>query len=231
MTAPATPPEPRRPVGFRLCVITDGLGDGPRLLSTVESALRHAPAGAVAVQLRERTLSGAALYTLAQQLRTLTTQYGAALLINDRLDIALLVGADGVHLPAHGLPPRVARRTSQRAGAELLLSVACHSPDDAHDAVASGADLITFGPVWPTPSKPDVPLPPGQLRVYPVGVPTLAQVTAVTPIPVFALGGVDDAARAAQCAQAGARVACIRAVLSAPDPAAATHSLLTALKR
>ncbi|MFT3754952.1 MAG: thiamine phosphate synthase [Pseudoxanthomonas sp.] len=235
LNAPAprqgTAPAARLPVRFQLCVISDGRGDAARLLTTLEAALRAAPPGAVAVQLRERTLSGAALLALAERLRVLTTRYGAALLINDRLDIALLVGADGVHLPGHGLPPQAARFTATTAGARLLVSVACHSLDEAHRAVADGADLITFGPIWPTPSKPEVALASGQLRVHPVGVPTLAQVTAAMPVPVFALGGVDDAARAAQCALVGARVAGIRAVLSAPDPAAAVHSLLAALQR
>ena len=214
---------------FHLCVITDGLGDGPRLLAVLESALQAAPDGAVAVQLRERMLPGAALYALAERLRALTAKYGAALLINDRLDVALAVGADGVHLPTHGLPPEAARRTAEVAGARLLVSVASHSLTAAQQAVSGGADLITFGPIWPTPSKPDLPLPPGQVRVHPAGVQTLAQVTAAVPIPVFALGGVDNPGRATECARAGARIACIRAVLSAADPAAAVRSLLTAL--
>ena len=203
----------------------------PRLLALLTAALTAAPPGALAIQLRERSLSGAALYSLADRLRALTTKYAAALLINDRLDVALAVGADGVHLPTHGLPPPAARHAAERAGAHLLVSVACHSPAAAQKAAADGADLITFGPVWPTPSKPDIPLPPGQLRVHPVGIPALAALTAVLPIPVFALGGIDHPTRATECAHAGARIACIRAVLGAPDPATATRALLTALQR
>ena len=222
------PPDSGR-VRFRLWVVTDGRGDGPRLLATLAAALKSAPAGAVAIQLRERAVSGAALYALAKSLRALTTQYAAALLVNDRLDVALAVGADGVHLPAHGLSPAAARRVAEKAGADFLVSAACHSLAAAQQAAAGGADLITFGPIWPTPSKPDIPLSPGQLRVYPAGVPGLVQVTAAVAIPVFALGGIDDPGRATECARAGARVACIRAVLSAADPAAATRALLNAL--
>ncbi len=226
MPCAVTPALPPGRVRFQLCVITDGVGDGPRLLTRVEAALRGAPEGALAIQLRERTLPGAALYELAARLRTLTTKYAAALLINDRLDVALAVGADGVHLPAHGLPPAAARRIIPDAA--FLVSVACHSLAEAQQAAAHGADLITLGPIWPTPSKPDIPLLPGQVRVQPTGVPALAQVAAALAIPVFALGGVDDVHRATECAQAGARIACIRAVLSAADPAAAVRSLLTA---
>jgi len=215
-------------VPFRLCVITDGQGDGPRLLELLAAALAAAPVGALAVQLRERTLSGAALYALAVRLRELTTAHGAALLINDRLDVALAVGADGVHLPTHGLLPAAARHASAVAGIPLLVSAACHDLGEAEQAVAGGADLITFGPIWPTPSKPAGPLRPGQVRVSPVGVSGLAQVTARLPVPVFALGGIDDAARAAECLHVGARLACIRAVLAAADPAAATRALLAA---
>jgi thiamine-phosphate pyrophosphorylase len=211
-------------VPFRLCVITDGSGDGPRLLAKLAAALAAAPAGALAVQLREPALSGAALYALAEQLRELTAAHGAALLLNDRLDVALAVGADGVHLPTHGLSLPAARRAC--AGTPLLLSAACHSLGEAQQAVAGGADLITLGPIWPTPSKPAGPLLPGQERVQPLGLAGLAQVVARVAVPVFALGGIDDAARAAQCTGAGARLACLRAVLSAADPAAATRALL-----
>lgn len=230
---PERPPgaRERERVPFRLCIITDGQGDAPRLLAILGAALPAAAPGAVAVQLRERALSGTALYTLAEQLRALTAACGAALLINDRLDVALAAGADGVHLPTHGLPVGAARRAMVAVGARLLVSAACHSLPEAQMAVTGGADLITFGPVWPTPSKPAGPLRPGQSRVHPVGVEELGRLTAAVPVPVFALGGIDDQARAAACGQVGARLACIRAVLSAADPAAAIRALLAGTER
>lgn len=224
-----TPPAERARSGrvsFRLCIITDGQGDSERLLSLLTRALAEAPPGAVAVQLRERALSGSALFALSERLRGLTAAAGAALLINDRLDVALAVGADGVHLPSHGLPVQSARRALEAARSRLLMSAACHSLPEAQMAVASGAELVTFGPIWPTPSKPEGPLLPGQGRVQPAGVAALSQVVAALPVPVFALGGIDDEARAAACVAAGARVACIRLVLSASDPAAVVRGLL-----
>lgn len=230
---PERPPGAREPeqVPFRLCIITDGQGDAPRLLAILRAALPAAAPGSVAVQLRERGLAGAALYSLAEQLRALTATHGAALIINDRLDVALAVGADGVHLPTHGLPVGAARRAMAAVGARLLVSAACHSLPEAQMAVTGGADLITFGPVWPTPSKPAGPLRPGESPVQPVGVEALGRLIAAVTVPVFALGGIDDPARAAACVQAGARLACIRAVLSAADPAAATRALLACTGR
>lgn len=226
---PPAPPlsraQPGR-VSFRLWLITDGQGDSGRLVSLLGQALAEVPSGAVAVQLRERGLSGSALYALSERLRALTAAAGTALFINDRLDVALAVGADGVHLPSHGLPVQSARRALAAAGSRLLLSAACHSLPEAQMAVAGGAELVTFGPIWATPSKPEGPLLPGQTRVQPAGVAVLAQVAAALPVPVFALGGIDDETRAAQCVAAGARVACIRLVLSASDPAAALRGLL-----
>lgn len=228
-TEPA-PPEPRARssrVSFRLCIITDGQGDSERLSSLLARALAEVPPGAVAVQLRERALSGSALFALGERLRGLTAAAGAALLINDRLDVALAVGADGVHLPSPGLPVQSARRALEATGSRLLISAASHSLPEAQMAVASGAELVTFGPIWPTPSKPDGPLLPGQERVQPAGVAALAQVAAALPVPVFALGGIDDEGRAAACVAAGARLACIRLVLSASDPAAVLRGLLS----
>jgi thiamine-phosphate pyrophosphorylase len=230
---PAPAPAPREPgrVRFRLCLITDGQGDARRLLEILGAALPAGPPGALAVQLRERTLPGAALYALAEQLRALTAACGAALLINDRLDVALAVGADGVHLPTHGLPVGAARRAVAAVGAPLLLSAACHSLPEAQMAVTAGADLITYGPIWPTPSKPAGPLPPDAERLHPVGVEALRALTAAVAVPVFALGGIEDEARAAACVDAGARLAGIRVVLGAADPAAATRALLACTDR
>ena len=97
------------PVDFTLYLITDRhqVPAGRTLADTVESALRG---GAQGVQLRENDLSAAALFPLAMELRTITHRYGAKLLINDRIDVALAVAADGVHLGGHSLPTAVARR-------------------------------------------------------------------------------------------------------------------------
>lgn len=238
-TAPAIDPpsdeERARSAGrvrFSLMLITDGVGEpagaagAPPLDERIARALAAAPPGSVALQLRNRRAGGRELAILAQRLRALTTRYGAALFVNDRLDVARAVGADGVHLPSSGLPVNAARRA---AGEALRISAAAHSIPEARMAALGGADLVTFGPVWPTPSKPEeAVLAPGQQRVRPCGVGLLAAAVRSLPVPVFALGGIDGPERAAECAAVGARAACLRGVLGAADPGRAVRDFLAA---
>lgn len=220
-------------VRFSLMLITDGVGDpvgeagAPPLDERIARALAAAPPGSVALQLRNRRVGGRDLAVLAQRLRELTARYGAALFVNDRLDVARAVGADGVHLPSSGLPVNAARRA---AGEALRISAAAHSIPEARMATLGGADLVTFGPVWPTPSKPKgAVLAPGQQPVRPGGVGLLAAAVRLLPVPVFALGGIDGPVRAAECAAVGARVACLRGVLGAADPGRAVRDFLDAV--
>jgi thiamine-phosphate pyrophosphorylase len=198
-----------------LYLITDRrqLPAGRTLLDTIEAALS---AGVRMVQLREKDLPARELFTLAQQLRQVSRRYGALLLINDRIDVALAVEADGVHLGGQSLPVAVAR---QLLGPQRLLGVSTHFRTEIDAAAAAGADFVTFGPVYATPSK----------AAYgpPQGVEKLRAACAGAPLPVFALGGI-DAARCPEVLAAGATgVACIAAVLGARDPAIAVRALLT----
>ena len=204
-------------VDFDLYLITDrrSLPAGRDLLATVRLALRG---GVRAVQLREKDLSAAELYPLALELRELTREFSARLLINDRVDLALAVNADGVHLGHHSLPIAVAR---QLLGNQRLIGVSTHHPDEVKAAATSGADFVTFGPVYATPSK----LPYG----LPVGLEPLAAACAAVALPVFALGGV-TAARLPELRAAGCRhVALIGAILQAGDPETAAQDLLRGL--
>ncbi len=215
--APARAPEGSRAVDFRLYLVTDRTATGGRPLAAVVEACLGAGLGAV--QLREKDLPAGELYRLAEELRRLTARHGARLLVNDRLDVALAVGADGVHLPGAGLPPEAARRILGPAG---LVAVSTHRLDEARAAARGGADFVVFGPVYETPSK----------RPYgpPQGLEALAEVARGVPIPVFAIGGI-SADRVAEVRRAGAEgVAVIRALLAAPDPAAATGDLLRACR-
>jgi thiamine-phosphate pyrophosphorylase len=193
----------------RLVLVTDRHATGARELATVvEAAL---DAGVPAVQLREKELSGRELLALADRLRTATARRGALLFVNDRLDVAIAVGADGVHLGGGSMPVSVARRL---LGAAALIGISTHAPGEE----TAGADFAFFGPVWPTPSKTGAQ---GEAR--------LTEAVRASRIPVLAIGGVtDDRARAA-CAAGAAGVAVIRAILAAPDPAAAARTLLAAL--
>ncbi len=186
-------------------LITDrGQCAGRELLQVVEDALSG---GVRAVQLREKSLSAKEYFDLARKLRVLTARYRARLMINDRVDIALAVGADGVHLPESGLPATTARKL---LGSGSLICVSCHSLEAAQAAEFDGADFVTFGPVYPTLSK----------AAYgaPVGVKSLVEATRSLAIPVFALGGITRDRIPELSASGIRRIACISALLAAPSP-------------
>jgi len=204
-------------VDFTLYLISDrnALPPGHTLVEAIEAALRG---GVRAVQLREKDLAAAELLPLARQVRELTARYGAKLLINDRIDVAQAVDADGVHLGGHSLPAAVARRL---LGPDRLIGVSTHDHEQIDAAVAGGADFITFGPVWTTLSK----TLPGE----PVGLAALAEACRHSPRPVFALGGVTPAG-IPQLRSAGCRhVACIGGILQQDDPSLASATFLRAL--
>jgi len=183
------------------------------LPARLDLALAGLPPGLVAVHLREKDLGGAALLELARRLLSVVRHHGQRLLVNDRADIALAAGADGVHLPSSGLPPEAALGL---LGPDSLVGVSCHSADDVRRARDGGASFATFGPVWDTPSK----------RRYgaPVGLPALAEGMTLG-LPLVALGGITpENSRLARDAGA-AGVAVIRAWLEGPDPAAVVRRL------
>lgn len=141
----------------------------------VERALK---AGVKAFQLREKDLTARELYFLAKKLREITRRCDALLFINDRVDIALAVEADGVHLPQKGLPAHIVRKTWKD---RFLISVSTHSLKEAED-VAEWVDFITFGPIFYTPSKAQY----GE----PLGVENLKKVKETIKCKVFAIGGI-----------------------------------------
>jgi thiamine-phosphate pyrophosphorylase len=203
-------------VDFSLYLITDRNGCNDRDLgSAVEEALMG---GVKAIQLREKDLSGRELFTLASKLRAITARCHARLIINDRVDIALAVAADGVHL-GHGSMP--IRETRRLLGSGKLIGVSCHNRQEALTAQEEGADFITFGPVFHTPSK----------AAYgdPVGLFELGKISHLLSLPVFALGGIKRN-NAQQAMAAGVHgIAMISAILAADNPreeAAAMLSLL-----
>ena len=180
------------------------------------AALRGLPSGVVAVQLRARGATGRELLDMARALRIVVAEAGQLLLVNDRVDVVVAAGADGVHLPAAGIPPGDAR---WMVGEGRLVVVSCHSAADVIRAKAAGADFATFGPLFDTPSK----------REYgpPVGLGSLREASLLG-LPLVGLGGV-DVSNASEVVAAGAHgVAAIRAWLDAPDPAVVVRQFLDA---
>jgi thiamine-phosphate diphosphorylase len=193
-----------REIGFRIYLITDGKSP-----DRVAAALSALPENAAAIQLRDHTATARELCRRGDRLREIT--HGrAALFVNDRVDVALSVGADGVHLPARGIPVYQAKRVT----GSLLVGASTHSLPEAGMACRMGVDFVTFGPVWETASHPGAPA---------TGIAALAEVVKACPVPVFALGGV-DASRASEAVAVGARAATLGHVLGADDPAAAARA-------
>jgi thiamine-phosphate pyrophosphorylase len=200
---------------LRLCLVTDRHATAGRPLPLVVEACLQA--GLRLVQLREKDLPGGALLDLARALRDLTRRHGAALLVNDRVDVALAAGADGVHLPASGIPASEARRL---VGPGLRVGVSTHSAREAVAAEQATADYVIFGPVYDTPAKR--PFGPPQ------GLAALTRAAREARLPVVAIGGVTPE-RVRELRAAGASgVAGIRALLGADDPARATEAFLRA---
>jgi len=200
----------------RLYLITDRRrvpgGDLP-------AALEAALAGGVRlVQLREKDLGARALCDLARAVKARTDRAGAALLINDRADVALAVGAAGVHLTSAEPPVADVRAL---LGPKALIGVSTHGVAEARAAAAGGASFVTFGPVFDTPSKRGMGAP--------VGLEALAEAAREAGVPVFGLGGI-GAAEGPRVAATGCHgIAAISGLLGAVDPAAAARALLEAL--
>jgi len=193
-------------IDFPLYLITDRkqVANGHTLYTAVEAALKG---GVKAVQLREKDLPEAELMPLAKQLRGLTRSHGALLFINDNIDIALAVEADGVHLGGHSQATEVIRR---KVGEKVLIGVSTHSKEEIEIAAKQGADFVTFGPVYATPSKTKYGKPQGLKK--------LSEACRNSSIPVFALGGITPE-RATEVQQAGASgIALISAIIASSDP-------------
>lgn len=198
-------------IDFPVYLITDRkqVAEKYSLLSATEAALRG---GIRAIQLREKDLTAAELLPLALEMRSLTSDYSALLLINDRLDIALACRADGVHLGSHSLPADVARTL---LGPARLIGVSTHSLDEIKTAATLGADFTTFGPVYATPSKAAFGAPKG--------LDALRSACHNAPLPVFALGGIKPGNRTDVLSAGAAGIAMISGILAQADPEAAAR--------
>ncbi|HXI10466.1 MAG TPA: thiamine phosphate synthase [Thermodesulfobacteriota bacterium] len=206
-------------VNERLYLITDGSSEtNPAgLLQRVKEALKG---GVRIVQLREKALGGRRLLELALKMHEVTAGFGARLLINDRIDVTLLSGADGVHLGQSSVSASEARGI---LGAGKLIGVSTHSLTEARAAEADGADFVTFGPVYPTPSK----------ACYgpPVGIQALKEVSSSVRVPVYAIGGVKKENLREVIAAGAFGAAVISAVLAGEDPAKDARELIEELER
>jgi thiamine-phosphate pyrophosphorylase len=207
----------RKAIDFNLYLITDRklFTDYSSLFTALEEALRG---GLKAVQLREKDLGARDLLVMAHKMRKLTKTYQARLFINDRVDIALAVEADGVHLGRESIPARAVQKTFKD---RLMIGVSTHSLDEAVEAEKGGADFITLGPVYHTPSK----MKYGE----PIGIELLRSIKGKISVPVFAIGGI-RIDKVGEVKDAGADgVALISAILTAKNIRETTENFLRLL--
>lgn len=196
---------------WELCVITDRKVSGG--LSHPEIAELALRGGASIIQLRDKEASPRELLSEAFALAQLCRQYGATFIVNDRLDLALASGADGVHLGQDDLPAKAARRLLQGK----LLGISTHSLEQAVKAEEDGADYIGVGPIFPTATK--------ETGYQPLGLKGLSRIREAVKVPILAIGGISFE-NAPSVITAGADgVAVVKAVVGAQDIVQAAYRL------
>lgn len=201
----------------KLYLLTDRHQTLSRSLASVLSQAMDA--GVRMIQIREKDLGTRDLITLSQGLLPVIRQHTGLCLLNDRLDLVLSLGADGVHLRSDSLPISVARRL---LGTEHLIGISTHSAEEARMAEGEGADFIVLGPIYDTPSK----------RPYgrPLGVQILVEACRTIHVPIFAIGGITPT-RISEVLSSGAYgIAVISSILQAPSISEAARDLLARLK-
>jgi thiamine-phosphate pyrophosphorylase len=210
-----------------LYLCTDrGLSLGRPITETVEAAIAG---GVTMVQLREKDAPTGEFYAIAREVQAITRAHHIPLVINDRLDIALAIGAEGLHIGQSDLPLRearhlargaslqIARGASLQIAGDMFIGVSVSTVEEALAAEAEGADYLGAGAVYPTGSKADA----GEA----IGIDGLAEICAAVRIPVVGIGGINAANTAAVLQAGAAGIAVISAIVSQPDIQAAARSL------
>ncbi|HWR31410.1 MAG TPA: thiamine phosphate synthase [Negativicutes bacterium] len=198
-------------VNYSLYLVTDG---GDKNIDTFCETVDQAVGGGVTlVQLREKTATSRDFYELALRIKAITDRHNVPLIINDRLDIALAVDADGLHIGQEDLPVAVARRL---LGPNKILGATAATVKDAVAAQAGGADYLGSGAVYPTSTKQGKALLP---------LTTLSQIKQAVHIPVVAIGGIsaDNIGPVRQSGVDG--VAVVSSIMNSPDPASTAKEM------
>ena len=193
-----------------LCLVTDRRAlRGISLPEAVSQALRG---GCTMVQLREKAAGTRTFYALARQVKAVTDAWRGPLIINDRVDVALAVGAAGLHIGQSDLPLRAARRLLPNA----LIGVSVTTVEEALTAAGAGADYLGVGAMFPSTTKPDAAA---------VSLETLRRIRRATGLPLLAIGGVNAANAPLLRAMGADGVAAISAILGQPDIALAARRI------
>lgn len=196
-------------------VTSQALSAGRTTIDIVKAAL---DAGVTLIQLREKELPLRDYVALAEKVRVLTAQAGALLIANDRVDVALAVGADGVHLGQDDFPIPLARRL----GPDLIIGASTHDVAEALRAQTEGASYINIGPIFHTGTK--------RWEGEFLGLAGLRRVAAVARVPFTVMGGIKEHHIPELVRQGARTIALVTAVTAAPDPATAARGLLIAIR-
>ena len=188
---------------FKLYAVTDLKEENAGNLKAIECALAG---GVDVIQLRSKVFSDGALFELGQKIRVLTHRMKKLFIVNDRLDLALALNADGVHLGQDDLPLAAACRI---AGKNLLIGCSTHNFKQAVEAEREGADYIGFGPIFGTPTKP---------AYQPIVLDLIARVMKRIQIPVVCIGGINHSNVKEVIGAGDNRVAVVRAIFSSSNP-------------
>ncbi|HEX5580069.1 MAG TPA: thiamine phosphate synthase [Gemmatimonadaceae bacterium] len=190
-----------------------------RLHTMVETARLAVAGGATVVQLRDKDAGTAALVEVGRALRLALAGTGVPLIVNDDLDAALAIGADGLHVGQGDMPPGEAR---QRMGPGMILGLSVETEAAVRAVDPSVVDYVGIGPVFGTPTKPD--------HQPPIGLDGLARLVALSPVPAVAIGGLKVEHVPAVLASGAEGLAVVSAVCGQPDPEAATGALAAAIR-
>ncbi len=195
-----------------LYLVTDKSDDVEKFLNTIEEAIKG---GVSVVQIREKTKDTLDFYNLALKVKEITTKYDVPLIINDRVDVALAIDADGVHVGQSDMPCDVTRKL---VGPDKIVGISAATIDEAEKAEKDGADYIGTGAVFPTATKDDAPK---------ITKKDLKEIVDSINIPVVAIGGInhDNAGELIDTGIAGLSV--VSAIMSSDNPKKSSEELLS----
>ncbi len=198
-------------IDLSLYLVTDKSDDVEKFLRTIEEAIKG---GVSVVQIREKTADTLDFYNLALKVKRITTQYNVPLIINDRVDVALAIDADGVHVGQSDMPCDVTRKL---VGPDKIVGVSAATIEEAKKAEKDGADYIGTGAVFPTATKDDAPK---------ITKKDLKEIVDSINIPVVAIGGItlDNAHELTDTGIKGLSV--VSAIMSSDDPKKSSEKLL-----
>ena len=199
-------------IDLSLYLVTDNSDDVEKFLKTIEEAIKG---GTTVVQIREKTADTLDFYNLALKVKEITTKYNVPLIINDRVDVALAIDADGVHVGQSDMPCDITRKI---IGHDKILGVSAATIDEAKHAEKDGADYIGTGAVFPTATKDDAPS---------VTKKELCEIVESVNIPVVAIGGITlkNAHELKDTGISGLSV--VSAIMSSENPKKSSEELLT----